>query len=122
MSSEKIFIDPIFRFSWMVITGGKLNHALEQFSRSIGEDPWTRGPFDPDAHFAAHQDHKCGLFWFKDKEPSAGLVAHEAFHGAMFALSKLEVEEVTLKNEEIMAHYLNYLVDELSGKVWKRKK
>lgn len=111
----KVFNDPIFRFSWMTIRGGTVDSAIKTFATSIRVEPWSRGPAELDGHFAAHSDHKCGLFWFKDKAPSLGLVAHEAFHGAIYAFDKLSISEVTEKNEELFAYYLQYLVEQLTS-------
>lgn len=108
------FQDSLFRFEWMVFLGGERNKAIEIFANGLSVPPWL-GPINhqAEASFMAHNDFKCGLFWFRYPQPKPAIIAHEAVHAAMFALNKLQIAAIDTKNEELVAYYVQWLVEKI---------
>ena len=114
--------DDLFKFGWMFVFGGSLQSAERRFANRTGikadevvcecRDEQVLG------HFSAHSPNRNGLLWFKSDDPSMPTVAHECFHAAVYAYSLMDVKQIGRKHDELLAYYLEWLVEQVIA-AWK---
>lgn len=101
---------PATSFTWFVYSRCSLREARDHFASYIKVPPWVDESDEPLGNFSAETTRRAGMFWFKEKKVSSGLIAHEAVHGVMYMFSKMDLKGPTEETEEFFAYYLQYLV------------
>jgi hypothetical protein len=112
--------DPIYRASFLLIRGGEVNDALEEFYRRVREPgdphPWPELVW---GHFSGLAGGKAGVLWFR-YDADLAAVAHECFHATMYLFAEHDLKAVTDATEELFAYYLEWLVGQ-ALRLWDAK-
>lgn len=107
--------DIVNNFEWNIYVGPHLQPAIDDLTKSLNINPqWTVDEYPGRiGHFFAYKPYRVGGIWF-EKPPKAepGLVAHECFHAVMYLVEMLE-SKITEEQEEFVAYYLGFLVDQV---------
>ena len=116
-SREFQFYDKVWRVPYCCILGGSKQAAYERFCKLNGEDPvQTFENSAADASTFYSVERKTVLVWFAQKNPDLGTVAHEAVHAAIYALRMSGMSDFHDTNDEALAYYVQFLVEQFTGK------
>ena len=100
--------------SWHVTFGGSLENAINDYKSRIN-DIFLKIP-DLEIPRLGHTLIKYGILegmiWL-DKDAGPGVIAHESFHAATFIFDTLGMPKITRQNDEALAYYLQWIVDEI---------
>lgn len=108
-STMRIITIPVcvWRCAVVIYCGGERDEAFKRFAKQCKIEQEPMQPNNAEATTLTSGMTKDAAIWFRDKEPCAGVVAHEAVHAALHILRASEVAD-----EEATAYLVDFIVRE----------
>ena len=108
---------PLYRLSWFVQRGGKLQEAADWYASKIQVKSLEIE--DSELHlgnFSYYEGARDALIWYREDVGTTTIV-HEVMHAIVYLANLLDSRIETM-TDEIFAHYSGWLSGEIVRKLW----
>lgn len=116
-----IIHEPLFNCDFLVQKGGSVNELIDTYSKKTGI---VRTPLEEHSgrmgHTISCSHTKAVGVWLNDRA-SSGVIAHEVFHAVHSVMHRSGLK-LNFQTDETFAYYIQFLVDEITKKLFKGKK
>lgn len=100
----------------LVSAGEPKEPAQKYFHKKLEHDFGEGNPFSEATSFLLGDDKSVAI-WFRDLDPTAGTIAHEALHATKHILEKSGIY-LTDETEEAYCYLLGWVVRKITEKLW----